>query len=69
MIVEGSGNYSGDSFKTKNARVEIDGSGGVSLAASDTLNVTINGSGSVEYIGDPKVTTTSNGSGSIGKKH
>ena len=67
-MISGSGNVHGEGYKSKDARVEIDGSGSATVAASERLDVNINGSGNVEYIGDPMVSTSKHGSGNVNKR-
>ena len=63
----GNGDYQSNSLKAENARVNITGSGDVSLFADATLHVEITGSGSVKYKGNATVDKKITGSGSVEK--
>jgi hypothetical protein len=53
-------------FQTKEAKVDLDGSGIVNVCATDKMNLSLNGSGSIRYKGSPKeLKTNKNGSGEI----
>ncbi len=68
VSIAGSGKYLGGSLKSKEAKINIAGSGDAVLTVSDNLDVTIAGSGSIKYFGDPKVKQSVVGSGSITKQ-
>jgi Putative auto-transporter adhesin, head GIN domain len=55
LNLEGVGNYDGEDFKTKQAKVHSEGVGSAVLNVSDRLDVSVSGIGAVEYIGSPKV--------------
>jgi Putative auto-transporter adhesin, head GIN domain len=65
LNLEGVGNYDGEGFKTKQAKVRSEGVGGAVLNASDQLDVSVSGIGAVEYIGSPKVQKSGEGLGHI----
>jgi hypothetical protein len=48
--------------------LQVSGSGGALVAASDRLDVRVSGSGSIEYVGDPAVTQHISGSGSVHRR-
>ncbi|MBC7447404.1 MAG: DUF2807 domain-containing protein, partial [Hymenobacteraceae bacterium] len=52
--VAGSGNVRADELRAATATVKVSGSGDVSVAAADALDVSISGSGDVRYAGTPK---------------
>jgi hypothetical protein len=68
ISIAGSGDYQGANLKGKAVSVNIAGSGGGVVAATDSLDVVVAGSGSIEYVGDPKVTQRVVGSGSVKKR-
>jgi len=68
LDVSGSGRYRGENLDSKEADIEVSGSGAVVVRVSERLNAEVTGSGSVEYIGSPAVTQTVRGSGSIQKR-
>jgi hypothetical protein len=68
ISIAGSGDYQGANLKGQAVSVNIAGSGGAVVAATDTLDVIVAGSGSIEYVGNPKVTQKMVGSGSVKKR-
>jgi hypothetical protein len=66
--ISGSGRYRGDTLRTKQARVDISGSGSALLAVSEKLDANVSGSGSIEYVGDPQIHQDISGSGSVRKR-
>jgi Putative auto-transporter adhesin, head GIN domain len=65
LNLEGVGNYDGEGFKTKQAKVHSEGVGSAVLNASDRLDAVVSGVGSVEYIGSPKVQKSGQGLGQV----
>ncbi len=63
--VSGAGHVQAASLSTKEADVQISGSGDVELAVSTKLNVGISGSGDVKYVGQPNVTQRISGIGRV----
>ncbi len=63
--IDGSGRIHADNLAGRTARVDVSGSGDVTLNISDTLDVEINGSGTVEYYGDPVINQDISGSGDL----
>jgi len=63
--IQGSGNFDGIKFSSKNADVSISGSGDAHLTVTKKLNVSIAGSGSVRYDGKPEVHSRISGSGQV----
>jgi len=66
--ISGSGIFDGTKFNTKNATVDISGSGDVYVCASDNLKVEISGSGNVYYSGEPQIESSISGSGKVIKR-
>jgi hypothetical protein len=65
LRISGSGGYRGEDMRSRRATIDISGSGGAVIAASETLKADVSGSGSIEYLGDPQVTQHVSGSGSV----
>jgi hypothetical protein len=65
LNLEGVGNYNGESFKTKQAKVHSEGVGSAVLNVSDQLDVSASGIGAVEYIGSPRVQKSGEGLGHV----
>lgn len=67
LVVEisGSGNVAAASLAARTARVEVSGSGEITVSASETLDASISGSGDVRYTGSPRVTSDVSGSGDV----
>jgi hypothetical protein len=65
VSISGSANYDGEHLASKEATLNISGSGKAVLAVSEKLDVQVSGSGDVEYIGAPQVTQNISGSGAI----
>jgi len=63
--IVGSGDYRASGMQSKNANINVTGSGNSRITVSDSLNVTILGSGDVTYAGKPSVNTTIAGSGHV----
>ena len=63
--IDGSGDLSAFDLTVENADVRIDGSGNISITATNTLKVDINGSGDVRYRGNPFLEVDIDGSGSV----
>jgi hypothetical protein len=63
--ITGSGNIKAFELYSKNAQIEIIGSGDCRITASEFLNAKINGSGDIYYKGKPAITKNISGSGSI----
>src|ERR1700730_10817374 len=55
LRISGSGGYRGEDMRSRRATIDISGSGGAVIAASETLKADVSGSGSIEYLGDPQV--------------
>lgn len=66
--INGSGNTDAAGLKAKRAKVEINGSGRVTVNASDALDAEINGSGNIRYIGSPTIKQEVSGSGHISQQ-
>jgi len=66
--ISGSGSYQAEKLQSKEAKVDINGSGSATLDVSDALDARISGSGSVEYTGDPTVSKQISGSGELRKR-
>jgi hypothetical protein len=65
--IAGSGNIRAGELKTREASVDIAGSGSTSIHADEKLDINIAGSGDVRYSGNAKITSRIAGSGSINK--
>ncbi len=63
--IGGSGSVNAHDLASSAARVRINGSGGASVHAENTLDVNISGSGSVTYSGGATPSVRSSGSGSV----
>ena len=68
ISIEGSGKYLGGGLKSKEAKINILGSGEAVMTVSESLEVSIAGSGEIKYYGDPKVKQNIVGSGSVTKE-
>jgi len=53
--ISGAGHIDAIDLKTKRCDIKIEGVGGGSVYATESLNATINGVGKIRYKGDPKV--------------
>lgn len=67
IALNGSGSADAAALAVKRAKVNVNGSGGVTVNASDELDARVNGSGIILYMGAPKLTANVAGSGSIKK--
>jgi hypothetical protein len=67
ITINGSGGVHARELSSVFADVRVNGSGDVSVNASNTVNINVSGSGSVEYGGGAKATVRSSGSGSVRK--
>jgi hypothetical protein len=65
LSITGAGNYQGEALTSKTGKVDISGTGGALVNATDALDVTIKGSGQVAYLGSPRVTQNVGGSGKV----
>jgi hypothetical protein len=68
LSINGCGKFLGGGLKSKEAKINIAGSGDAVVSASESLDVSIAGSGSIKYYGDPKIKQNVMGSGSITKQ-
>ena len=66
VSLPGSGTIDASRLDAVKAVVSINGSGSVTVDASDELEGSINGSGTIAYLGTPTVRQSINGSGSVG---
>ena len=66
--ISGSGKYRAEDLESKEAKIDVKGSGSATLNVSDELNARVSGSGSVEYIGDPAVDQEVSGAGRVRKR-
>ena len=67
--IDGAGNISNFDLETREATVNINGTGSVQVTATEKLNATISGTGSITFAGDPAVVNQKiNGVGSINKR-
>jgi hypothetical protein len=64
----GSGDYRAEDLKSKEAKIDVRGSGSAVVNASDELEAGVTGSGSVEYVGDPAVEQNVSGAGEVRKQ-
>jgi hypothetical protein len=67
MTINGSGSIRARELTSAFADVQINGSGGAVVNATNTLNISIAGSGSVLYGGGARPTVHSSGSGGVGQ--
>jgi hypothetical protein len=67
VSVTGSGNFNGIDLRADNVKVDISGSGDVSVHANAKLDADIRGSGDVKYRGNAAVNNSIGGSGSVDK--
>jgi hypothetical protein len=67
LDISGSGKYQAEDLESKEARIDIGGSGSAIVNVSDELDADVSGSGSVEYIGDPAVNRDVSGVGRVSK--
>ena len=65
LLINGSGKILAQGLECQDVQTNINGSGNVSIWASEHLNVSITGSGHVGYRGQGKISQTIIGSGSI----
>ena len=65
--ISGSGSYEALDLESKEAEIDLGGSGKASVNVLDDLDVTISGSGSVQYRGNPTVIQDIRGSGEVRK--
>lgn len=68
ISMNGAGNYKGEAYQVKNAKVSISGPGSADVNATGQLDVSIGGVGSVYYLGSPQLNQIINGTGKIVKK-
>ncbi|HEY9468077.1 MAG TPA: DUF2807 domain-containing protein [Propionibacteriaceae bacterium] len=69
LKISGSGRFEAEQLRSKTVKVDMSGSGIVSVYASDVLDIHMSGSGTLTYTGDPKqVTQQISGSGKLIKK-
>ncbi|MDP3965157.1 MAG: head GIN domain-containing protein [bacterium] len=67
LKINGSGEYLAQELSSREASIDINGSGTAEVWAEDTLEVDISGSGTVRYLGNPQVSQSISGSGDIEK--
>ncbi|MGH2772298.1 MAG: GIN domain-containing protein [Actinomycetota bacterium] len=65
LNISGSGDYSAEGLDSKEAQVQISGSGEAVVKVADKLDVSVRGSGSVRYSGSPRISRDIRGSGSV----
>lgn len=65
ILLSGSGEYDGGSLISREVTVEISGSAGAVVNASEILQARISGSGNVVYLGSPRVSQMVSGSGTV----
>ena len=65
ISIRGSGKFDGNELNTKNATVNISGSGNVNISVEDSLKAKISGSGKITYSGLPEIDSSISGSGQI----
>jgi hypothetical protein len=63
--ISGSGSYRAGDLTSKNATLDVSGSGDGLIQVSDSLDVRISGSGSVRYRGNPRISAHISGSGDL----
>jgi hypothetical protein len=63
--INGSGDIKAERLKTKNAKLDINGSGNIEMQVSENANVTISGSGDIWIMGNPKLQKSISGSGDV----
>jgi len=63
--INGSGDIKAERLKTKNAKLDINGSGNIEIQVSESANVNISGSGDVWIMGNPKLQKSISGSGDV----
>jgi hypothetical protein len=65
LNISGSGHYRAAELVTREAEVNVSGSGDALVNVTDALDVAVSGSGDVTYIGDPRTSVDISGSGKI----
>jgi len=66
VTLTGSGNYNGSALVTAQTEVDVDGSGGASVNATQRLAAIVSGSGDVTYSGNPaEISKDVSGSGEV----
>ena len=66
LMMDGSGDFSGEDLRTQKASASIAGSGSAWMFVTDTLRASVSGSGGLTYAGDPvQVATDVTGSGTV----
>jgi hypothetical protein len=68
VSISGSGNYSGELVKIKNAEFSISGSGSAKCYVTENLEAHVSGSGNITYSGNPKIDARVSGSGRVRSK-
>lgn len=68
LSLRGSGTIDTAKISAKQVRVVLSGSGAVTVAASDLLDVQLSGAGTVDYLGSPKIFSKVSGSGRVRQK-
>ncbi len=63
--ISGSGSYRAENLQSKEAKIDLGGSGAAILSVSDELDVRLKGSGSVEYRGNATLRQDITGSGRV----
>ncbi|MBK0383027.1 DUF2807 domain-containing protein [Pedobacter sp. SD-b] len=67
ISISGSGNVNATDLISEKSKMQIAGSGNVSITSKEELNATLLGSGSVNYKGNPKLSVNKVGSGEVVK--
>ncbi len=65
ISISSSGNYEGESLRSRRATVRLSSSGDATLWAEESLDASVSSSGSVYYRGDPEVSDRRSSSGRI----
>ncbi len=65
--ISGTGDYQAKDLESKEAKVDVGGTGSAIVNASDELDAKVSGAGSVEYVGDPTVNQDVSGTGEVSK--
>lgn len=67
VVLSGLGSYDAGNLGSQLAKVSVNGAGGATVWARDTLDVTISGAGGVNYYGSPQIQKKISGIGGITK--
>lgn len=65
VLIEGSGEFTGDRLEATTAVTTVEGSGEIEVSASATLDASISGSGSIRHTGGAQVTENVDGTGEV----